>query len=243
MKSMKINLALLLVLVFSVSGQAAPFKMRLSHQLPETHFLAGEIRDFQKLVEERTDGKVVVEVYPAAQAFKEKEVIHAVATGSIEAGMAVNFAWARSIPTMVIFTMPFMLTELPMIDKAISGEVGANLFKKIESKGVTPLMWLFQTRSAIFTSNEKLLKRPSDFKGKKMRGGPKLLNVGFEALGATTTPISGPEVYMALQLGTIEIGVTGLDGALARHYYEVQKYGTATNAFSAAHVVFLNSKF
>jgi TRAP-type C4-dicarboxylate transport system substrate-binding protein len=144
---------------------------------------------------------------------------------------------------MDIFLIPFLVTELPVIDKIINGEVGARLFKKIESKGAIPLMWLLQTRTNIYTSNSAPLFLPADFKGKKMRGTSKMMNLGSEALGASTMSISGPEVYTALQRGTIDIGLTGIDAALARHYYEIQKYGTVSNNFTVVHIVFVNPKF
>jgi len=77
-------------------------------------------------------------------------------------------------------------------------------------------MWLLQCRTNIYTSNDEPLIMPEDFKNKKMRGTSKIMNIPSEALGASTMSISGPEVYMALQRGTIDIGLTGVDAALAR---------------------------
>jgi len=243
MKAKKAILVFVLVFLFAVPVRGANFKMRLSHQMPDVHFLAAELRDFKKLVEEKTGGRVEVEIYPAAQAFKPKDVINAVATGAIEAGVTTNFEWSGILPVMDVFIVPFLITELPTIDKAVHGEVGAVLFKKMESKGVVPLMWLLQTRTNIYTSNKGLLRLPADFKGKKMRGTSKIMNLGSEALGASTMSISGPEVYTALQRGTIDIGLTGIDAALARHIYEVQKYGTVVNNFTVVHPVFINPRF
>ena len=104
-------------------------------------------------------------------------------------------------------------------------------------------MWLLQCRTNLYTSNDAPLILPEDFKGKKMRGTSKIMNLGSEALGASTMPISGPEVYMALQRGTLDIGLTGIDAGYARHYYEIQKYGTVVNNFSVIHPVFTNPKF
>jgi TRAP-type C4-dicarboxylate transport system substrate-binding protein len=243
MKVMKAILPIFVALGFATSVQAAPLKMRLTHQLPETHFLADEVKDFKKLVEERTGGKVVVEIYPAAQAFKPNQVFNAVVTGSIEAGMTTNFEWAGTIPAMDLSVVPFVMTELPVIKKAMDGDVGAKLFRMMESKKVVPLMWLLQCRTNLYTSNDAPLLLPKDFKGKKMRGTSKIMNLGSEALGASCMSVSGPEVYTALQRGTLDIGLTGVDAALARHYYEIQKYGTVANTFSVFHVVFLNPDF
>jgi TRAP-type C4-dicarboxylate transport system substrate-binding protein len=240
MKIMKTVLSIFLALAFASSVQAAPFKMRLTHQLPETHFLADEVKDFKKLVEEKTGGKVVIEIYPTAQAFKPNQVFNAVVTGSIEAGMTTNFEWAGTIPAMDLSVIPFLMTELPVIEKAMDGDVGTKLFRMMESKKVVPLMWLLQCRTNLYTTNEAPLLLPKDFKGKKMRGTSKIMNLGSEAMGASCMSVSGPEVYTALQRGTLDIGLTGVDAALARHYYEIQKYGTVANTFSVFHVVFLN---
>jgi C4-dicarboxylate-binding protein DctP len=232
-----------LVVLLSSPLFAAPYKMRISHQMPETHFLSDDVKEFKTLVEQKTGGKVVVEIYPAAQAFKPKETMNAVATGAIEAAVTTNFEWSGIIPTMDLFIVPFLVTKIPVIDKAMSGEVGATLFKKMETKGVVPVMWMLQTRTNIYTSKDKPLILPADFKGKKIRGTSKIMNLGSEALGAAAVPISGPEVHTALERGTIDIGLTGVDAALTRHYYEFHKYGTVSNNFTVIHVLFVNPAF
>lgn len=229
---------------FSVTGALAePKKMRFSHQLPDSHFLSGVIKDFKQQVEEKSNGNLLVEIYPAAQAFKPKEVVGAVITGAIEAGMTTNMEWGGMLPAMDVFNVPFLLTEMPVIEKAISGEVGAKLSTLMQAKGVVPIMFLLQCRTNIYTSNGKAPILPEDFKGKKMRGTGKVMNLSSEAMGAATVSISGPEVYQALQLGTLDIGLTGPDAALARHYDEVQKFGTISDNMSVFHVVFANKGF
>lgn len=243
MRGWKGMTVLFLMVWISTPLWAAPYKMRISHQLPETHFIASEMKEFKTFIEQRTGGKVAVEIYPAAQAFKPKETMNAVATGAIEAAVTTNFEWSGILPTMDIFVVPFLITKIPVIEKAIQGEVGATLFKKMESKGVVPLMWMLQTRTNIYTSRDKFLLMPADFKGKKIRGTSKIMNLGSEALGAAAVPISGPEVHTALERGTIDIGLTGVDAALTRHYYEFHKYGVVSNNFTVLHVLFLNPAF
>lgn len=243
MKTARILFTLFALALLAVPAGAEPFKLRISHQLPDTHHIGVNVKYFKTLVEEKTQGKVVVEVYPAAQAFKPKEVINAVVTGTIEAGVSTNFEWAGMLPIMDAVLIPWVITDLGVIEKALAGEPGKILFKALESKGVVPLMWFLQCRTNLYTSNKSPLILPADFKGKKMRGTSKIMNLGSEALGAVTMPISGPEVYMALQRGTIDIGLTGIDAALARHYYEIQKYGTVVNNFTVLHPLFINPKF
>ncbi len=243
MKKFSLFLAATVLFLSTAGAEAAPLKMRFSHQLPDSHFLAGEIKNFKQQIEEKTGGNLLVEIYPAAQAFKPKEVISAVVTISIEAGMSTNMEWGGMLPAMDVFNVPFLLTDLSDIDKAISGEVGTKLSSLMQAKGVVPLMFLLQCRTNIYTANGKAPTMPEDFKGKKMRGTGKVMNLSSEAMGAATVSISGPEVYQALQLGTLDIGLTGPDAALARHYDEVQKFGTISDNMSVFHVVFVNKGF
>jgi len=223
-------------------ARASSIKIRFTHQFPETHFVAKEVRHFAGLVEQKSAGKVVLEIFPAAQAYKPAEVIEAVVTGAIEAGMTTNMDWSGIIPAMDVFVVPYLITSYPVIEAALSGEVGKKLFQLMEGKGVKPLLWFFQTRTMVYTSRDKPLKLPEDFRGKKMRGTSKIMNKGVEALGASPVSVSGPEVYMALQHGTIDIGLTDVSAALARHYYEVHKYATVTNDFAVSFVAFMNPK-
>ncbi len=236
--------SLLMLAGFIVAANAAePKKMRLTHQFPESHFVAQVVKQFGSDVEKNTGGNVVVEIFPAAQAYKPKEVIKAVVTGAIEAGMTTNMEWSGLIASMDIFVVPYLITEYTVVEKALEGSLGAKLFDSMKAKGVQPLMWMFQTRTMIYTSNDKPLLMPDDFKGKKMRGTSKIMNKGVEAFGASAVSVAGPEVYMALQRGTLDIGLTDVSAALARHYYEVHKFGTVTNNFAVTFVAFANPKF
>lgn len=222
---------------------AAPKKMRLTHQFPESHFVAQVVKQFGEDVNQKTAGSVTVEIYPAAQAYKPREVIKAVMSGAIEAGMTTNMQWSGIIPVMDLFVVPYLITEYGVVKDVLNGSVGGTLFGLMAEKGVKPLMWTFQTRTMIYTSNDKVLKLPADFNGMKMRGTSKIMNQGVEALGASPVSVSGPEVYMALQRGTLDIGLTDVSAALARHYYEVQKFGTVANSFAVTFVAFINPKF
>lgn len=242
-KTIVLALAIALIVCIFPSAQAAPAKMRLSHQFPDSHFVAQVVKQFGEDVRQNTGGSVVVEIYPSAQAYKPKEVVKAVISGAIEAGMTTNMEWTGIVPVMDLFVVPYLITDYGVIKNVLNGGVGNRLFELLSAKGVKPLMWEFQTRTMIYTTNEKLLKMPEDFKGKKMRGTSKIMNKGVESMGASAVSVSGPEVFMALQRGTLDIGLTDVSAALARHYYEVQKYGTVAYNFAVTHVVFTNPKF
>jgi C4-dicarboxylate-binding protein DctP len=95
----------------------------------------------------------------------------------------------------------------------------------------------------IFTSAKKPLIAPEDFKGIKIRGLTKLFDAGLVAMGASPSAMPGSEVYQALQTGVIDAGFTGVAAAYERKYYEVQKYGVASNIILAHDVLFVNPEW
>jgi C4-dicarboxylate-binding protein DctP len=85
----------------------------------------------------------------------------------------------------------------------------------------------------IFTSAKKALVTPEDFRGVKIRGLSKLWDEGLSAMGAQPSAMPGSEVYQALQTGVIDAGFTGVKAANSRRFYEVQKFGVASNIILA----------
>ena len=67
----------------------------------------------------------------------------------------------------------------------------------------------------------------------KVRGLSKLFDAGLAAMGASPSPMPAPEVYQALQTGVIDAGFTGVKAANSRKFYEVQKFGVASNIILA----------
>ena len=85
----------------------------------------------------------------------------------------------------------------------------------------------------IFTSSEEALVTPADFTGLKIRGLNKLFDAGLAAMGASPSSMPGTEVYQALQTGVLDAGFTGVKAANSRKFYEVQKFGVASNIILA----------
>jgi C4-dicarboxylate-binding protein DctP len=111
---------------------------------------------------------------------------------------------------------------------------------KLEQKGVHNIAWFYITRQAIFTSQKKPILAPEDFKGLKIRGFNALADTALVALGASPSAMPGSEVYNALQTGVLDAGVTDISAAFSRRYYEVQKYGTVTPAFTVYFHLYVN---
>jgi C4-dicarboxylate-binding protein DctP len=218
----------------------AQTKMRISYQVPTAHHLHKAMEYFKAELEAATAGGIVVELFPAEQLAKAAENHPQVARGAIEAALVVNFQWGNTIPEMNVTAIPYMFTDLAKIKKFPGSPAAKLLEDKLAAKGVKNLGWYYITRESIFTSGKKPLVTVADFKGVKIRGLNAIADAGLAAVGAAPTPISGNEVYSALQSGLIDAGLTDISAAVSRKYYEVQKFGTTGPYFSVFFHLFCN---
>jgi len=215
------------------SAFAADYTMRLSHQFPPTHHTAVSLDQFAKEVEAATKGRVDVQIFGAAQLFKPNQNHPAVASGKVEAAAILSFQWGGTIPEMSVTVIPYLMTSVAKQKAFIGSEASKLLDAKMEARGVKNIAWIVDTNDGIFTSAKKPLIAPSDFSGLKIRGLNRLFDSGLEAMGASPSAMPGTEVYQALQTGVLDAGFTGVKAAYSRKFFEIQKFGVASNIILA----------
>ncbi len=223
----------ILAMGWQATASGAEITMRLSHQFPPQHHTALNLDQFAKDVAAATDNRVEVQIFGAAQLYKPKQHHPSVASGKIEAAAILNFQWGGNIPEMSVSIIPYLMTSVAKQKAFIGSEASKMLDEKMAAKGVKNIAWIVDTNDGIFTSNPRPLVTPDDFKDIKIRGLNKLFNAGLVASGATPVSMPGSEVYQALQTGVIEAGFTGVKAANSRKFFEIQKYGVASNLILA----------
>jgi len=217
----------------AAGAHAADYTMRLSHQFPPAHHSAKNMEQFAADVKANTHGKVEVQIFGAAQLYKPNQHHAAVAGGKIESAIVLSFQWGGTIPEMNVTILPYFMSSVEKMRKFPGSEAAKLLDAKMLEKGVKNIAWLVDANDGIFTSAKAPLIKPEDFKGVKIRGLSKLWDEGLVAMGAQPSPMPGSEVYQALQTGVIDAGFTGVQAAFSRRFYEVQKFGVASNIILA----------
>ena len=115
-KMFKLLPILLIVAVFIISLlfisspnalAAKKIVIRFAHQMPESSCTAKQIRFFEKELEKRAKGRIEVQVYPAGQLFKAKELFGAVRSGQVEMIVVTIGAMQGPLPHYEIFDVPF----------------------------------------------------------------------------------------------------------------------------------------
>jgi len=223
-------LALAVIWGLPAQGQAAPVTIRLSTGAPEQHFLTQQYAEWARLVEKNSKGELRVQLYHSAQLFRDNEVAKAIGTGAIEAGCAyAMYLENQLVPAMKIFQMPFFFRSSSEILAVMRSDTGAAMRRTAEQKGVKLLgMIVFPSPEDTIVMASKPIKVRDDIKGMVIRAVSPESSAIIKKWGAGPSFLTGAEVYMGLQRGTIHGAVNSITTYVERKLYEV-----------APHVVFL----
>ena len=236
--------ALAAALAFAVPVAAQqPIVIKFSHVVAVDTPKGKAAERFKQLAEERTKGRVKVEVYPNSSLFKDGEEMEALQLGSVQmlAPSVAKFGplGAREFE---VFDLPYMFDSFDELHKVTEGPVGKALFQKLDGKGIVGLAF-WDNGFKDFSAN-KPLKVPADYKGLKMRiQSSKVLGDQIKALGAIPQVMAFSEVYQALQTGVVDGTENPPSNFYTQKMHEVQKYLTLTDHGVIEYAVIANKKF
>lgn len=198
---------------------------------------------FKELVEERTNGRVKVEVYPSSQLFDDDKAVQELPRNTVQIIAPSATKLVSYDPAFQIVDMPFLFTSDEAVYKFFDGEGGQKLSEKLEKHNIKVLgMWANGAKH--FTNEKHPLTKPEDFKGLKFRTQTgKVLEKQFEVLGASAVPMAFSDVYVALQQGTIDGQENTFNNIDTQGYAEVQKYLTVSGHGRLDYPVLTNAKF
>ncbi|NDP42784.1 MAG: TRAP transporter substrate-binding protein [Aromatoleum sp.] len=229
--------------VTSTASAQQPIVIKFSHVVA-VDTPKGKAADyFKKLAEERSKGRVKVEVYPNSQLFKDGEEMEAVQLGSVQmlAPSLAKFG-PLGVREFEVFDLPYMFDDYAELHKVTAGPVGAGLFKKLESKGIVGLAY-WDNGFKVMSAN-KPIRMPADYKGLKMRiQSSKVLGDEMKALGSIPQVMAFSEVYQALQTGVVDGTENPPSNFYTQKMQEVQKYLALTNHGYLGYAVIVNKKF
>ena len=228
--------------VFSVSAQT---KLRYAHvgvaNAPQTLY-ADEVA---KLVKERTNGRVEIQVFANSQLGGVNEMVDGVRSGAIAMAHHDFGSLGRIVSNTAVFNTPFMYRDpehaMRATDPAQSPalrEINQELVQKGNMRIVAAL---FQGTRHL-TSKDKVLSI-KDMQGKKYRGVPiKLWSSMLTGMGAVATPVEVSELATALATGLVVGQENPLPNIFNLKLYEVQKYVMLTGHMQSILSVFVNER-
>jgi C4-dicarboxylate-binding protein DctP len=234
----------LIIAGLTIAAHAAdPLVIKFSHVVAADTPKGKAAEHFKKLAADYTQGKVKVEIYPNSQLYKDKEEMEALQIGAVQmlAPSLAKFG-PLGVREFELFDLPYIFDDYKDLHNVTQGQIGKDLLKKLESKGILGLA--FWDNGFKQMSANKSLKKPEDYKGVKMRiQSSKILDQQMRALGANPQVMAFSEVYQALQTGVVDGTENPVSNFFTQKMHEVQKFLTVTNHGYLGYAVIVNKKF
>ena len=197
--------------------------LRLSHDHPVTHPNTFQLEVFARLVEQRSKGTLKVTTFPAGQLFSETDVLPALERGEVDIALLQPSKVASVVPAMLITELPFIFTSWDQFHTALDGEMGQIFVRAMEADGIKTLFWVDVTSIDLFGTRSKLVRRPEDARGLRLRSFSEALAATMRLWGAAPTVIPSADVYSAVQRGVVDGLISGVS-FVERRWYEVTPY-------------------
>jgi len=217
--------ALGLVAAACAGPALAATTIRFAHVYEAGHPLHQAALMAAEQINERTDGRYDVKVFPASSLGKEKALTEALSLGTVDI-IYTGAGFAGSIYGPISITdFPFTLRSLDhwrAYGKSDLFKELADGFSQATGGNVVAAISYYGTRHV--TSKKQILE-PADMDGLKIRVPNAPAYVLFpEAVGANPTPMAFSEVYLALQQGVVDAQENPLPTIQAKKFHEVQPH-------------------
>jgi C4-dicarboxylate-binding protein DctP len=238
------NIIAAAALLLSVAAWAQePIVIKFSHVVAADTPKGRAADRFKALVEQRTAGRVRVDVYPNSQLYKDGEEMEALQLGSVQMlAPSMSKFGPMGLPEFELFDLPYIFPDRAVLRRVVDGDIGRGLLKSMEAKGIVGLA--FWDNGFKVMSANRPLHAVSDFKGLKMRiKSSKVLDAQMRALGALPQILAFSEVYQALQTGVVDGTENTPPNLYTQKMYEVQKYVALSNHGYDGYAVIVTKKF
>ena len=211
------------LLLAPFAAEAQQVKLRLTTQLPSSHYAGVNLAQFKDEVERRSEKTLTIEIFGDGRLYKDNEALGAVSSGSIEMAFVVNDLVAEKIPAVSILQQPFLFNFEALVRNALSpGQDIRRLLDRaiLESTGSRVLWWLPFGSTTILSKGQPAVS-PAGIGKQKIRAiGP--THAAFaERCGGIPVILNAGDMLSAMQDGRVNMIMTGIVTVPGRHLWKV----------------------
>jgi tripartite ATP-independent transporter DctP family solute receptor len=217
--------------------------IRFSHVVGEDTPKGQAARLFAKLMKERTQGKVEVQIFSNGSLYTDVEELEALQKGEVQIIAPALSKASLLVPELGAFDLPYLYPKLEDYHKVLDGNVGSLLKQSVEKRGMVALAF-WDSGFKHFTTNSKPIQLPEDLKGSVMRTMPSaVLDQQFILLQATPVEMNFNDVYLALEQQKIHGQENSISNIYTKRFYKVQKYMSLTEHGYLGYIVLMKQDF
>ena len=217
-------LLLLILALLNCQSQSKVRVIKLAHELDPSHSVHQAMVYMAERLQEKSHGKMRIDIYSSGQLGQERELIELLQIGSLAMTKVSTAPMEAFVPEIQIFGIPYIFQDDAHRWKVLSGDIGKRLLlagEKFYLRG----MGYYDAGSRSFYTKNTPVNVPADLNGLKIRIMKSMTSFKMiEALGGSATPISWGELYTALQQGVVDGAENNPPSFHLSRHYEVCKY-------------------
>jgi len=204
-----------------------------------SHYWVGSSA-FCEGIEKGTQGRYKCQQFPNGALGGEREMIEAVQLGTLDLVNTSTGPLGNFVPDTKIVDIPFLFRDYDHARKVMDGKVGNDLLAKMQAKGLIGLAWT-ENGFRHMTNNKRPIVSAQDAAGLKMRTMENKVHMdGYKTFGILPTPMAFPELFTALQQGTVDGQENPIPVILSAKFSQVQKYLSLTGHVYSPAVIILS---
>lgn len=243
MKTLLLSSLTCAAVAIAPAAWAADVTIRVGHTNAADSIQDMGLQKLQELLEEKTDGRATIEIFPNGQLGDERELVEGVLLGTLDMAMVSNAVTSNFVNDFRVLDMPFLFPDIAALGAALDGPAGEDMQASARGAGFE-LVGTYSSGIRHMMTN-KPIETLADLQGMKIRTMQQPMHIdSFRAFGANPTPLAYAELYGALQSGVVD----GAEGATSN--YVGQRFYEVVDTFSlvgwinmAAHVFMSESAF
>ena len=216
--------------------------MKAAHSVSTTHPYHLGLVKYKELVEERTNGKVQIDIYDSAVLGDERACIEGLQVGTIDIAVSSTGPLGNFVSDFLVLDLPYLFPDTETARKILDGESGQQLLDQLPSIGITGAAF-WENGFRQLTNSKRPINSLADLKGLKIRTMENEIHMAaFKEMGVDPTPMAWSDVFASLQQGVIDGQENPLAIIESQKINEVNKYLAITNHVYSPSVLLISNK-
>lgn len=227
-------------------GKATPAKnavqIRIAHDNNVNTPVHEAYLKFEELVEEKSNGRYDVVIFPGAQMGSVQDTLEQVRRGELEMSASTTSNFTSTIPQFAVWESYYMFDDDEHAKRVLESDAGKKMMEPLGNMGLTGIGYM-ELGFRNFSNSVHPIEKIEDIKGLKMRGYNPIQIAAWESVGAVPTAVSWGELFTSLQQKLIDGQECATTSFFNEKFYEAQSYWSLTKHIFTNFLWYANADF
>lgn len=225
------------------SGLNEQMIIHFSHVVAENTPKGVAATKFAQLVKEKTNGKVIVQVYPDGILYNDDTEFEALQENKVQM-IAPTFSKISSLfPSWELLDLPFLIKNDAQLEAVLNSELKSMLLEELSKMNIKGLDFWASGFKQIAANNHSVLQI-DDFKNLHIRVmNSNLLSEQMKLLGATPIVTDFDSVFSMMESEQINAQENTISNIYSKGFHTYEKYITLSNHGIMGYAILINEDF